>query len=149
MPRAVKVGWKRSSSSVPPICWLTTVSWPWCAPMTLPTATRPASSLKQHFYQVSAMPFPEEVRKYNETIILGCKRKQPRVVNHRDCPYDWLEQRMAGPYRLPAACRRAAQDLPQDGAYGYRTGPAWWQRARSGSISNGPPIVPIIAPGRL
>ena len=53
------------------------------------------------------MPFPEDVRKYNETVILGCKRKQPRAVTHRDCRYDWLEQRMADHvvYRLPAGVR--------------------------------------------
>ena len=53
------------------------------------------------------MPFPEEVRKYGETIILGYKRKQPRAVNHRDCPYNWLEQRMEDHvlYRLPAGVR--------------------------------------------
>ena len=77
---------------------------------------------EQHFQQVSAMPFPEEVRKYNETVILGCKRKQPRVVSHRDCPYDWLEQRMAGPRRLHVACRRASQDVPRDGTHGHRIG---------------------------
>ena len=62
---------------------------------------------EQHFQQVSAMPFPEDVRKYNETVILGCKRKQPRVVSHRDCPYDWLEQRMASHvvYTLPPGVR--------------------------------------------
>ena len=79
-------GGKRSSSSVPPICWPTTACWPWCARMTLPTATRPASSLKSTSTQISAMPFPEEVRKYNETVILGCKRKQSRVVNSPRLP---------------------------------------------------------------
>jgi hypothetical protein len=62
---------------------------------------------EQHFHDISAMPFPEEVRKFNETVILGYKRKQPRVVNHRDCPYDWLEQRMNDRvvYQLPAGVR--------------------------------------------
>jgi Uncharacterised methyltransferase family (DUF6094) len=62
---------------------------------------------EQHFYQVSAMPFPETVRKFNETIILGYKRKQSRVVTHRDCPYDWLEKRMEDcfVYKLPTGLR--------------------------------------------
>ncbi len=62
---------------------------------------------EQHFYDISAMPFPDEVRAYNETVILGYKRKQSRVVHHSDCPYDWLEQRMADHvvYRLPAGVR--------------------------------------------
>ena len=62
---------------------------------------------EQHFHQVSAMPFPEEVRKYSETVILGYKRKQSRVVNRRDCPYNWLEQRMQDRivYQLPAGVR--------------------------------------------
>ncbi len=62
---------------------------------------------EENFSQISAMPFPEEVRKFGETVILGCKRKQPRVVNYSDCPYDWLEQRMEQHvvYRLPAGVR--------------------------------------------
>ena len=35
--------------------------------------------LQEHFYDISAMPFPQRVRKYNETIVLGCKRKTPRL----------------------------------------------------------------------
>ncbi|MGO9110065.1 MAG: DUF6094 domain-containing protein [Thermoguttaceae bacterium] len=52
---------------------------------------------------ISAMPLPEEVRKFNETVILGRRRKQPRTVSHRDCPYDWLEKRMEDRivYKLP------------------------------------------------
>jgi len=66
-----------------------------------------AEFFEEHFQQISAMPFPEEVRKFGETIILGYKRKQPRAVNHRDCPYNWLEQRMEDHvlYRLPAGVR--------------------------------------------
>lgn len=62
---------------------------------------------EENFSQISAMPFPEEVRKFGETVILGCKRKQPRVVNYSDCPYDWLEQRMEQHvvYTLPAGVR--------------------------------------------
>ena len=62
---------------------------------------------EQYCYDISAMPFPENVRKFSETIILGRKRKQLRTVNHRDCPYDWLEQRMAAHvvYKLPAGQR--------------------------------------------
>ena len=66
-----------------------------------------AKFFEEHFCQVSAMPFPEDVRKYGETVVLGCKRKQPRKVEYGDCPYDWLEQRMADRivYRLPAGVR--------------------------------------------
>jgi hypothetical protein len=48
-----------------------------------------------HFYQVSAMPFPESVRKYNETIIMGCKRKEPV-----DPPWHghWLEEMFGRSY---------------------------------------------------
>jgi len=58
----------------------------------------------EHFYQVSAMPFPEAVRKYNETVILGYKRKQPAQVGYGRHDWDWLEKRMASHvvYRLPA-----------------------------------------------
>lgn len=59
----------------------------------------------QRFQQVSAMPFPESVRRYKETVILGCKRKQQ--VPHPRYVYNWLEQRMADQftYRLPAGLR--------------------------------------------
>ena len=62
---------------------------------------------EQHFHDISAMPFPAEVRKFNETIVLGRKRKQSRAVSHRDCPYDWLEKRMEDRivYSLPAGVR--------------------------------------------
>ena len=48
-----------------------------------------------HFYQVSAMPFPESGRKYNETIIMGCKRKEPV-----DPPWHghWLEEMFGRSY---------------------------------------------------
>ena len=32
---------------------------------------------QEHFCDISAMPFPARVRKYNETIVLGQKRKMP------------------------------------------------------------------------
>ncbi len=66
-----------------------------------------AEFFDEHFYQVSAMPFPEEVRKYNETVILGYKRKQPpEAVNGRH-DWDWLEKRMDTHvvYRLPPGTR--------------------------------------------
>ena len=49
------------------------------------------------------MPFPEEVRKYNETIILGCKRKQPGTSDYSGYAWDWLEKRMEARivYKLP------------------------------------------------
>jgi hypothetical protein len=66
-----------------------------------------AEFFEEHFYQVSAMPFPEEVRKYGETVILGYKRKQsPQAVNGRH-DWDWLEKRMDTHvvYRLPPGTR--------------------------------------------
>ena len=66
-----------------------------------------AEFFEEHFDQVSAMPFPEEVRKYGETVILGCKRKQPpQAVNGRH-DWDWLEKRMDTHvvYRLPPGQR--------------------------------------------
>jgi hypothetical protein len=62
---------------------------------------------EQHFHDISAMTFPEEVRKFSETVILGRKRKQSRVVNRWECPWDWLEKRMADHvvYKLPAGQR--------------------------------------------
>jgi hypothetical protein len=54
----------------------------------------------RHFDRVSALPFPEHVRKYTETIVLGRKRKkeaepryEPRYVSA------WLEQAFAKAYR--------------------------------------------------
>ena len=59
------------------------------------------------FYQVSAMPFPEEVRRYKETVILGRKRKQPDTTPQRGEWWDWLEKRMEARavYTLPAGQR--------------------------------------------
>jgi hypothetical protein len=68
---------------------------------------RTSEFFEQHFYDISAMPFPEEVRKFNETVILGRKRKQSRAVHNRDCPYDWLEKQMESRivYKLPPGQR--------------------------------------------
>jgi hypothetical protein len=66
-----------------------------------------AEFFEEHFERVSAMPFPEEVRKYGETIILGCKRKHPpQAINGRH-DWDWLAKRMDTHvvYRLPAGQR--------------------------------------------
>jgi len=66
-----------------------------------------AEFFDERFYQVSAMPFPETVRRYKETIILGYKRKQPaQAVNGRH-DWDWLEKRMQEHvvYRLPPGSR--------------------------------------------
>jgi len=66
-----------------------------------------AEFFEEHFERVSAMPFPAEVRKYGETVILGCKRKRPaQAINGRH-DWDWLAKRMAAHfiYRLPAGQR--------------------------------------------
>jgi hypothetical protein len=68
---------------------------------------RTAEFFEEHFERISAMPFPESVRKYSETIILGCKRKQARPAGNGRHSWDWLEKRMAARvvYRLPPARR--------------------------------------------
>jgi hypothetical protein len=66
-----------------------------------------AEFFEERFCRVSAMPFPEEVRRYNETVILGCKRKQPAEVGYGRHDWDWLEKRMAAQfvYKLSAGQR--------------------------------------------
>jgi hypothetical protein len=66
-----------------------------------------AEFFQAHFDRVSALPFPEKVRKYNETIILGCKRKQTHAVPSRSYDGDWLAKRMEDyfVYQLPAGQR--------------------------------------------
>jgi hypothetical protein len=61
----------------------------------------------QHFERVSAMPFPESVRKYGETVILGAKRKQAKQDISNRCQRDWLKERIGTQvvYRLPAGQR--------------------------------------------
>ena len=49
---------------------------------------------QERFYGVSAMPFPQEVRRYSETIILGYKRKQPNSADCVGYRWDWLEKWM-------------------------------------------------------
>ena len=58
---------------------------------------------QERFHEISAMPFPEEVRKYNETIILACKRKQPNATNCGGYCWEWLERWMQARivYKLP------------------------------------------------
>jgi predicted RNA methylase len=66
-----------------------------------------AEFFEEHFCQVSAMPFPEEVRRYNETVILGRKRKQQAAVGYGRHVWDWLEKRKEAQvvYKLPAGQR--------------------------------------------
>jgi hypothetical protein len=61
----------------------------------------------EHFDRVSAMPFPEAVRKYNETIILGSKRKRPSLDTVHGSASAWLEKRMEARfvYQLPPGRR--------------------------------------------
>ena len=58
---------------------------------------------QERFSQVSALPFPAQVRKYSETMILGIKRKQPNPNSSFISAGDWLERRMEDVvvYRLP------------------------------------------------
>ena len=58
---------------------------------------------QERFCEISAMPFPATVRKYSETVILGCKRKQPNTNDYSGYRWDWLDQWMQTGivYRLP------------------------------------------------
>ena len=61
-----------------------------------------AEFFEERFCQVSAMPFPEEVRKFKETVVLGCKRRQTPGTS--GCWPSACEPRPSTvPYR-PAAC---------------------------------------------
>ena len=66
-----------------------------------------AEFFEEHFHQVSAMPFPADVRKYSETVILGRKRKQPAPVGYGRYEWDWLEKRLEADvvYKLPPGQR--------------------------------------------
>ncbi len=61
---------------------------------------------EERFTEVSAMPFPAEVRKYAETVILGVRRRQPAAPN-LGYRVDWLEKRTEARivYRLPPGQR--------------------------------------------
>ena len=71
---------------------------------------------QERFHEISAMPFPEEVRKYSETIILGYKRKQPNANDYGGHVWDWLDNWMACPHRLHAAAGTATPAVSQVGA---------------------------------
>ncbi len=61
---------------------------------------------QEHFQDISAMPFPARVRKYNEMIVLGQKRKMPGLMDSdgNNSRWDWLEtwQNLHTVYKLPA-----------------------------------------------
>jgi len=59
---------------------------------------------QEHFQDISAMPFPARVRKYNEMIVLGQKRKQQGSTDiSGHYRWDWLEtwQNLRTVYKLP------------------------------------------------
>ena len=60
----------------------------------------------ERFERVSALPFPAAVRKFNETVILGSKRRHMAVTSGR-YDYQWLENRMEQQvfYKLPTGFR--------------------------------------------
>ena len=68
-----------------------------------------AEFFEERFARVSAFPFPEDVRKYNETIILGVKRRQPEPVRGFLDAGGWLDQRFEAQfeYDLPPGRRPA------------------------------------------
>jgi hypothetical protein len=76
-------------------------------PEDVATSYTTAEFFEEQFERVSAMPFPEEVRKYGEIVILGCKRKHPpQAVNGR-YEWDWLDKWKEAHvvYRLPPGTR--------------------------------------------
>ena len=66
-----------------------------------------ANFFQERFERVSAMPFPEAVRRYSETIIMGCKRMRTAEVGYGRRDWDWLEKRMEDHvvYTLPPSQR--------------------------------------------
>jgi hypothetical protein len=62
---------------------------------------------QEWFHAISAMPFPAEVRRYNETIILGYKRRQPNINGYNGSPWGWLEKWTEAQivYKLPSGQR--------------------------------------------
>jgi hypothetical protein len=46
-----------------------------------------AEFFEERFERVSAMPFPETVRRYHETVVLGCKRTRMAEVGYGR--HDW------------------------------------------------------------
>ena len=62
---------------------------------------------EEHFEAISALPFPKEVRKYEETVILGRKRRSPAPLSSRLRYYEWLDRQMTKNivYQLPPGHR--------------------------------------------
>ena len=63
---------------------------------------------QERFGDVSAMPFPEQVRKYGETIVLGRKLRLSETADSSGCyRWDWLETWLERRtvYKLPAGHR--------------------------------------------
>jgi hypothetical protein len=62
---------------------------------------------QENFHQISAMPFPESVRKFGETILLGCRRKQPNANDYGGHIWDWLDRWLETKiiYKLPPGNR--------------------------------------------
>jgi len=76
-------------------------------PEDIASSYQTVSFFQEQFFQISAMPFPREVRKYNETIVLGYKRKQPQVMDGGGYRWDlfekWIDSRIV--YTLPPGQR--------------------------------------------
>lgn len=62
---------------------------------------------QERFCEISAMPFPAKVRRYQETIILGRKRKLPNTEDFSGYRWDWLDTWMQthAVYILPPGIR--------------------------------------------
>ena len=68
---------------------------------------RTVDFFQEHFSDISAISFPEKVRKYQETVILGRKRKQSPLPDYGTHRWDWLDQWMQARivYKLPPGSR--------------------------------------------
>ena len=106
-----------------------------------------AEFFQERFCEISAMPFPAQSRRYNETIVLGYKRKQPNDTAGTVTPGSGWKSECR-----PVSCKGC---LPGSGpgSSASRSRPTvnwrgWWPRARCGSISSGRPTRQIVALGR-
>jgi hypothetical protein len=66
-----------------------------------------AEFFEERFDQISALPFPAEFRKYNETVVLGRKRRSPVLLGSLRGDYDWLDRQLEHNivYTLPPGVR--------------------------------------------
>lgn len=91
---------------------------------------------QERFCQVSAMLFPASVRKYNETVILGCKRKQANAVDSRGTS-GMLWRNGCKPTSSTDCLGVSDPDCSASWSRPMRNCRGWWPRVRCDSISSG------------